>query len=233
MKQIVVDNQVTDYFITSDGKCWSNKTHSFLKGQLSNSGYLNYNLTLPDGTKRRLYAHRLVAQNYVDNPKDKREVNHINGDKLDNRAENLEWVTHTENHIHALQKELRKYPHVYCFNAEHELIYEYINAAEAARQTNVSLCLVNQEIHAKEKSCIKGYYFSLSPSLGKVYQHENSGVAKKVLCYKDGELFKTFPSANAAARWLGVKSHSHIGECCRGKIKSYKGYVWKYANDIV
>ena len=42
----------------------------------------------------------------------------------------------------------------------------------------------------------------------------------------------TYPSTGIAAKAIkGV--HSHIGECCRGKIKSYKGYVWRYTDDIV
>ena len=65
MKQIIVDNQKTQYYITEDGKCYNINRNSYLKGQISNSGYLNYNLTLPSGEKKRFYAHRLVAQAYI------------------------------------------------------------------------------------------------------------------------------------------------------------------------
>ena len=41
----------------------------------------------------------------------------------------------------------------------------------------------------------------------------------------------TYPSVGAAARALGIL-HSHIGECCRGSVKSYKGYIWRYVEDI-
>lgn len=43
----------------------------------------------------------------------------------------------------------------------------------------------------------------------------------------------TYPSTGAAARALGVSASSHIGECCRGKIKSYKGFIYRYVEDIV
>ena len=41
-----------------------------------------------------------------------------------------------------------------------------------------------------------------------------------------------YPSTGVAAKAIGGNS-SHIGECCRGKIKTYKGFIWKYVEDIV
>ena len=49
----------------------------------------------------RFYVHRLVAQTYIANPRDCEYVNHKNGNKRDNRMENLEWVTASENRRHA------------------------------------------------------------------------------------------------------------------------------------
>ena len=53
------------------------------------------------GIITRNYIHRLVAYAFIPNPEGKPEVNHINGDKSDNRAENLEWVTRRENEEHS------------------------------------------------------------------------------------------------------------------------------------
>ena len=42
-----------------------------------------------------------------------------------------------------------------------------------------------------------------------------------------------YDSCGIASRALGLKNSSHIAECCRGKIKTYKNFIWRYADDIV
>ncbi|MBR1807189.1 MAG: NUMOD4 motif-containing HNH endonuclease [Selenomonadaceae bacterium] len=63
-------------------------------------GYLKVGMT-KDGKKKSFIFHVLVAQAFVPNPDGKPEVNHIDGNKQNNRPENLEWVTHHENMKHA------------------------------------------------------------------------------------------------------------------------------------
>ena len=61
------------------------------------NGYLAVNVHA-EGKQAKVYIHRFVAFCYVPNPENKPEVDHINGERSDNRAENLRWVTHKENH---------------------------------------------------------------------------------------------------------------------------------------
>jgi hypothetical protein len=70
------------------------------------NGYLIVNL-YKDKINKQYYIHRLVCLNFLDNPENKKEVNHINGLKTNNRLENLEWVTPKENTIHAVDTGLK------------------------------------------------------------------------------------------------------------------------------
>lgn len=235
MKQIIIDNIRTSYCITETGKCFNNNTGKYLKGQVGQrNGYLSFILTLPDGNKKRCYAHRLVAQAFIPNLNNKKEVNHIDGDKLNNNVENLEWVTPQENQAHALVKELRQFKHVYCFNKDKKLVAEYKNIVEAANAVNGSKSIIMQEVQKKIKTLSLGFYWSYNKELGDTKNYTNLGKAKEVYQYDlNGKFIMSYPSTGVAARAIGVKNGSHIGECCRGKIKTYKGFKWYYADDIV
>lgn len=68
-------------------------------------GYLRTALVI-NGKAKTIKVHRVIAETFVSNPLNKPQVNHINGVKDDNRAENLEWVTNRENVVHAYENNL-------------------------------------------------------------------------------------------------------------------------------
>lgn len=84
------------YMVFSNGTIFNKLTGYKLKPVKGNKGYLQIDL---NGTTYPM--HRLVAELFIPNPLNKPCVNHINGYKTDNRVENLEWCTYSENNQHA------------------------------------------------------------------------------------------------------------------------------------
>ena len=77
-----------------------------LKPRINRGGYYYIGLR-KNGSKATFAIHQLVAQAFIPNPKNKRTVNHIDGDKLNNNVTNLEWATYSENLEHAYKTGLR------------------------------------------------------------------------------------------------------------------------------
>jgi hypothetical protein len=105
---MIVLKDYPNYSITKDGKVFSHKYNKFLAERNNKNRAYNSVLLYHNNIKNNVLVHRLVAMTFLDNPLNKRCVNHINGNKTDNRIENLEWVTHSENSKHAFNTGLNK-----------------------------------------------------------------------------------------------------------------------------
>jgi hypothetical protein len=91
------------YEVSNRGRIFSH----YGKGKIlseckTSSGYKLVQL-VKDGIKKDFNVHRLVANEFIDNPLGKRCVNHIDGNKTNNSVDNLEWVTDRENIQHAIR----------------------------------------------------------------------------------------------------------------------------------
>lgn len=97
------------YFVSNLGRVVSRVREGAKGGVLiftkNSKGYLTVGLC-KHGTQNKFRVNRLVAKAFISNPHNKPEVNHINGNKKNNRVDNLEWVTHQENIDHAVENSL-------------------------------------------------------------------------------------------------------------------------------
>ena len=141
MKEWKKINGFENYKISNDGEVM-NGEGKFLKPFKTNSGYLQIHL-FKDGKRHKEYIHRLVAEYFVIRPRSImfNEVNHIDGNKKNNSANNLEWVTRSENLNHSYYVLENRVKAVKCI--ETGVVYPSIK--EASRQTglnhtSISMC---------------------------------------------------------------------------------------------
>lgn len=91
----------TGYLVCSTGRVLRKDGKGFLKGKVDRYGYVSHGLSM--GEKNSMVhktLHRLVAETFIPNPDNKPQVNHIDGNKLNNDVSNLEWCTAKENAEH-------------------------------------------------------------------------------------------------------------------------------------
>ena len=104
-----IDGFNGNYLINKDGEIFSKHRRKYLSVSVSQDGYSVVGLC-KDGKCKPYRLHRLIASAFIPNKENKPQINHKNSIRTDNRIENLEWVTASENNVHAYKIGNKKPP---------------------------------------------------------------------------------------------------------------------------
>jgi predicted XRE-type DNA-binding protein len=161
---------------------WKSKTGiSYVrktKGKVLSPGkyrYLQYHLSLPSGYKT-FYGHRLVAITFIPNPKNLKEVDHLNGDRFDNRVENLRWVTPSENMTAAYDNNQQKHGEKSHFAKLNKTqVFEIINLYKTTNLSQTQIGKIFGVSQAQIGNIIRGDRWKREVKLTKIVGGNNPG----------------------------------------------------------
>lgn len=141
---------------------WKEK---ILTPQMEKNGYIRFVLS-KNGKMYRILAHRAVAETFIENYSNKSQVNHKDGNKLNNRVENLEWVSAQENTLHSLKNNLRK-PQKVKKIAQFDKNMQFIKLWNSAKDIELELKIHTSHIY----SCCNN---KLKQAKGYIWKYENN-----------------------------------------------------------
>lgn len=224
-----------------------------------NTKYHRYYLHKKGEKNKWFSCHRLVAEAFIPNPENKPCIDHIDGNPENNTVSNLRWVTNQENSNNPItierQREAIKTNPIYGKSGENHPMFGKHFSEDSKRKLSIALKGKmsgennpmfgkhhTDEVKKKISEINKGRKHTdeakkkmSEARKGKKQSDEHKrkraeAAFKEVIQYSlDGELVRIWKSIKEAANELGI-SGANISNCCRGRLKSVGGYIWKYSS---
>lgn len=173
--------------------------------QCNIDGYKDVRLTPDDDNfehnkRNRYLVHRLVAMAFLENPENKKTVNHIDGNKQNNNLENLEWASYSENNQHAYNESLKtdniKLVAINILN--NQLLDFYISINEASRKTEINKNTIREML--KDGHVYKNIKFFTLEDYKHIFNSINISSIKKNIIFKTNDKNSYMPT------------RSHVGD---------------------
>jgi hypothetical protein len=228
LQNIFKDEKIFDkkYFVSSLGRFKNNYGKIMENYKVNENGYIRvyiYNKTFT--------LHRLIALTFLENFENKLQVNHKDGNKLNNCVDNLEFVTNKENLIHKFQtglgnnymRKIRQY------DLEGKFIKEFNSIIDAAKTINISKGAIQCVLSNKGKTAagfIWKYSEDKTPIIEKITINKNRG--RNVGQYDlNMNLINVYQSTADASRKVNIHKNNIWG-AIKNFRKTAGGFIWKY-----
>lgn len=231
MKEIV-----KNYYITEDGKVWSDHIQGYMKSCLHRDGYEQLSIN-----GKSFLIHRLVAQAYIPNPNNYREINHIDGNKLNNNVSNLEWCSRSHNVKHAFDTGLKRNKKgaenplsktVYQWTLDGELVKVWYCLEDAIKYYSKD----NKRAGVGVGDCARGRNHT---AYGYIFTYESTIPPERIHDAKYNKQCIKVVGTNIHTKeskiYESVRDTEKEGfiptlvvKCCKGKRKTHKEHTWKY-----
>jgi hypothetical protein len=215
------------YYVSNLGR-FKNSCGTIMENyKVNENGYIRVYIYI-----KTFALHRLVALSFLENPENKKTVNHKDGNKLNNCVDNLEFATNKEQKIHKYQNGLannftRK---IVQYDLEFNKIKEFNSIVEASKELNIGKAGINATCLYKQKQS-GGYIFRYIEDVSfdkseKVIINKNRG--RNVGQYDlDMKLLKIHNSIADASRNLNIHKNN-IWAVIKNNKKTSGGFIWKY-----
>ena len=220
------------YYITPQGDVVNAKGKTLAPTINKKTGYKTVSLWRNNiGSSKTI--HRLVALTYLTNPNNLPEVNHIDGNKLNNHVDNLEWVTRSENMIHAYATGLAK-PTKLLDTSTYEpllerfLLGESMTALATEHPASLTRVTINLRKLAKDRGVHEKFEAQLKEQKRIRNTQANATKKQEVAQYTlDGELVAVHTSLTSASKALGKSTTGPISNAVHGITKTAYGFKWE------